>query len=108
MSNSSEPGRIRLGPECDYYVIQCLAWSGAVIRDDGTYCRGGDGLPNYECGGQKEALDYANYWVEKYPDRDCVILDRQHQFVQRVARPDLLALDQGERSWWSWLWNWCS
>jgi hypothetical protein len=105
MSNSSEPGCIRLGAECDYYVIQCLAWCGVVIREDGTYSRGGDGLPNYECGGKKEALDYANYWVEKCPDRECWVHDRAGRFIQRVNRPDLLAAAEKKRSWWSWLWG---
>lgn len=59
---SSNTGiRPRLGADCAYYVVQCQCATGIVIREDGASASVEDPLTRYECGGLKEALDYAAY-----------------------------------------------
>jgi hypothetical protein len=108
MSNDAEPIRPQLTADCGYYVVQCQASTGIVIREDGTYGRVAEDLTRYDCGGLKEALDYAAYWTHRYPDRYCVILDRHHRFVQRVWRPDPPAAKETKRPWWRRMWEWSS
>jgi hypothetical protein len=106
MSSDAETIHPQLAADCVYYVIQCQASTWRVLREDGDYASVKDGLPRYECGGVKEALDYAAYWTERYPDRECCIFDRSHQIVQRVYRPDLPATNEPKRPWWRRLWEW--